>query len=100
MVRFAVYDYTAVRADGSGQEAEGWRDKSNFQVCKPTSTTTTLILEAVKTSRHILSFPERKKLCDLGEFDNFNQLVSYLVEDYSELDKTTKGQNVLIFKVA
>lgn len=39
-------------------------------VCEPTSTTATLVLEAVKASRHILSFPERKNLCDLlgGEF--------------------------------
>ena len=64
-------------------------------ICKPTSTTASLILEAMKKCRHILSFPERKKLCDLLEeelFDNFSQLVSCLVEDYSELYKTTKGR--------
>ena len=64
-------------------------------ICKPTSITASLILEAMKKSRHILSFPERKKLCDLLEeelFDNFSQLVSCLVDDYSELYKTTKGR--------
>ena len=57
-------------------------------VCKPTSTAARLILGAVKISRHISSFPERKKLSELLEeelFDNFSRLVSCLVENYTEL---------------
>lgn len=59
---------------------------------KPTSTTATLIL---KTSRHILLYPEQTELCKLLEvelFEDFSQLVSCLVEDYCELYKSIKGR--------
>ena len=64
-------------------------------ICKPTSTIATLILQSLKTSRHILLYPERTELCKLLEvelFEEFSQLVSCLVEDYCELYKLIKGR--------
>ena len=69
-------------------------------VCKPTSATATLILEAVKRSRHILSFPGRKEQSDqescLTTSASWCNILWRITQNYTRLQK--EGQNTLIFK--
>ena len=64
-------------------------------ICKPTDAIATQILQCLKTSRHILLYPERTELCKLlgvEVFEAFSLLVSCLFEDYCELYKSIKGR--------